>query len=76
MHLNPSSSQYSFLLTALKTLGQLNESNSTQQQKNLVHRFKAEALIKIPGADSAEEAINSLDQVCDELFSLFLELNI
>ncbi|XP_053151889.1 SKI3 subunit of superkiller complex protein [Hemicordylus capensis] len=50
---------------ALKTLEQLNETSSSQQQKNLAHRFKAEALIKIPGADSAEEAINSLASVLD-----------
>nr|XP_056704629.1 SKI3 subunit of superkiller complex protein [Euleptes europaea] len=50
---------------ALKTLGQLNEAGSSQQQKNLAHRFKAEALIKISGTDSAEEAINSLAQILD-----------
>ncbi|XP_062985670.1 superkiller complex protein 3 isoform X2 [Elgaria multicarinata webbii] len=50
---------------ALKTLGQFNESSTSQQQKNLAHCFKAVALIKIPSADSAEEAISSLDQVLD-----------
>ncbi|XP_048359260.1 tetratricopeptide repeat protein 37 [Sphaerodactylus townsendi] len=50
---------------ALKTLGQLNETGSSQQKKNLAYRFKAEALIKISGADSAEEALNSLAQILD-----------
>lgn len=71
MYLSPAYSWNSFLLTALKTLGQLNEPSSRQQQKNLALRLKAEALIKIPGTDSAEEAINSLDQVCDKMFSFF-----
>ncbi|XP_061478330.1 superkiller complex protein 3 isoform X2 [Rhineura floridana] len=50
---------------ALKILGQFNESSSSQQQKNLAHRFKAVALIKIPGVDSAKEALSSLDQILD-----------
>ncbi|XP_054842849.1 SKI3 subunit of superkiller complex protein [Eublepharis macularius] len=50
---------------ALKTVGQLTESSSSQQQKNHANCLKAKALIKIPGTDSAEEAINSLDQVLD-----------
>uniref|UniRef100_A0A8D2KVQ7 Tetratricopeptide repeat domain 37 n=1 Tax=Varanus komodoensis TaxID=61221 RepID=A0A8D2KVQ7_VARKO len=51
-----------FSLTALKTLGQLNDSSSSQQQKDLAHFFKAVALLKIPSSDSAEEAISSLTQ--------------
>ncbi|XP_077203715.1 superkiller complex protein 3 isoform X2 [Paroedura picta] len=49
----------------LRTLGQLSEHSSIQEQKNLAHRFKVEALIKIPGTEAAEEAINSLDQILD-----------
>uniref|UniRef100_A0A8D0BF23 SKI3 subunit of superkiller complex n=1 Tax=Salvator merianae TaxID=96440 RepID=A0A8D0BF23_SALMN len=49
---------------ALKILEQLKEPSSRQQQlKNLAHHFKAMALISIPGVDSAEEAIQSINQI-------------
>ncbi|KAH0628095.1 hypothetical protein JD844_008814 [Phrynosoma platyrhinos] len=51
---------------ALRTLGLLCEASSLQQHKEHVCRFKALALLKIPGTDAADEAINSLDQVLDK----------
>ncbi|XP_042305350.1 tetratricopeptide repeat protein 37 isoform X3 [Sceloporus undulatus] len=51
---------------ALRTLGLLCEVSSLQQHKELICRSKALALLKIPGADAADEAINSLDQVLDK----------
>uniref|UniRef100_A0A8D2KVA6 Tetratricopeptide repeat domain 37 n=1 Tax=Varanus komodoensis TaxID=61221 RepID=A0A8D2KVA6_VARKO len=51
-----------YIFKSLKTLGQLNDSSSSQQQKDLAHFFKAVALLKIPSSDSAEEAISSLTQ--------------
>ncbi|XP_030323083.1 tetratricopeptide repeat protein 37 [Calypte anna] len=48
---------------ALKVLG--TPGGPTLRLKNLILRLKAEALIKIAGADAAEEAIKSLEQVED-----------
>uniref|UniRef100_A0ABM5FT79 Superkiller complex protein 3 n=1 Tax=Pogona vitticeps TaxID=103695 RepID=A0ABM5FT79_9SAUR len=51
---------------ALKMLAQPNEPGSNQQQKDNACHLKAAALIKIPGADSAEEALRCLDQILDK----------
>uniref|UniRef100_A0A8C7EGZ2 TTC37 protein n=1 Tax=Nothoprocta perdicaria TaxID=30464 RepID=A0A8C7EGZ2_NOTPE len=48
---------------ALKTLGPLESSDL--QQKNLILQLKAETLIKIANAETAEEAINALEQIVD-----------
>ncbi|XP_063151480.1 superkiller complex protein 3 [Candoia aspera] len=50
---------------ALKILGQLNDPSFIQQQKNVTHHLRAKAFIKIPGANSADEAISSLNQILD-----------
>ncbi|XP_051028561.1 LOW QUALITY PROTEIN: SKI3 subunit of superkiller complex protein [Acomys russatus] len=50
---------------ALKTIDTAAESGGSLHQKNLCLRLKAEALLKLPGCDSSEEAAHTLDQVSD-----------
>uniref|UniRef100_A0A670Y4Y0 SKI3 subunit of superkiller complex n=1 Tax=Pseudonaja textilis TaxID=8673 RepID=A0A670Y4Y0_PSETE len=50
---------------ALKSLGQLSDPSFIQQQKNIAQHFRARAFIKIPGANYADEAISSLNQILD-----------
>ncbi|XP_034296590.1 superkiller complex protein 3 isoform X2 [Pantherophis guttatus] len=51
---------------ALKSLEQLNDLSFIQQQKNIAQHFRARAFIKIPGANYADEAISSLNQILDK----------
>ncbi|KAK1345115.1 hypothetical protein QTO34_013822 [Cnephaeus nilssonii] len=50
---------------ALKNIDNVGVSDGSLHQKNLCLRLKAEALIKLPDNESAEEAIYTLDQVSD-----------
>ncbi|XP_042711758.2 superkiller complex protein 3 isoform X1 [Chrysemys picta bellii] len=50
---------------ALKISGQFDDDSGNLQQKYTALHLKAEALIKIAGADAAEEAISTLEQVSD-----------
>ncbi|KAJ7335765.1 hypothetical protein JRQ81_013706 [Phrynocephalus forsythii] len=51
---------------ALRMLAAPNQGSSHQQQRDLAHHLKAAALIRIPGDDSAEEALGCLDQILDK----------
>lgn len=55
--------QMSLILSALKNIDNVGVSGGSLHQKNLCLRLKAEALIKLPDNESAEEAICTLDQV-------------
>lgn len=55
--------QMSLILSALKNIDNAGVSGGSLHQKNLCLRLKAEALIKLPDNESAEEAICTLDQV-------------